>query len=313
MSAKKNVSVYAALGANLLIAITKFIAGGVTRSSAMISEGIHSTVDCTNQLLLLHGLKQSKRPADKKKPFGYGKELYFWSFMVSILIFGLGGGLSIYHGIHFLQDPHELTNPKVNYIVLGLSMVFELVSCWFALKEFNAAKGELHWWKAIKTSKNPTTFLVLFEDLAALAGLIIVLVFTVLTHWLQMPVLDGVASILVGLLLGGVAWFLGTESRSLLMGEGVAPETQGEICSLAEKDPAVIKVINVLSNYQSPDSVILMLVVAFKDSLTTAGITTAIDRIRETIRKRYPYAEFVVIQPQTLSKSLEKPALESVK
>jgi len=311
--AKKNTSVYAALAANFLIAITTFIAGGITRSSAMISEGIHSTVDCTNQLLLLYGLKQSKRPPDKNKPFGYGKELYFWSFMVSVLIFGLGGGLSMYHGIQFLLNPHPLGDPMVNYIVLGLSIVFELVSCWFALKEFNAARGDLHWWRAVTTSKNPITFLVLFEDLAALAGLLIVLIFTFLTHWLQLPALDGVASILVGLLLAGVAWFLGTESRSLLMGEGIAPETQKEICELAERDPSVLKVINVLSTYQSPDSVIVMLVIAFKQDLNTTDITTAVDRIRANIKSAYHYAEFVVIQPQTLSKSLEKPALESIK
>lgn len=310
---KKNSSVYAALAVNLLIAITKFIAGGITRSSAMISEGIHSLVDSTNQLLLLYGLKQSKRPPDKHKPFGYGKELYFWSFMVSVLIFGLGGGLSMYHGIQFLRNPHALGDPMVNYIVLGLSIVFELVSCWFALKEFNAARGKMHWWSAIRTSKNPITFLVLFEDLAALAGLAIVLVFTALTHWLQMPMLDGVASILVGLLLGGVALFLGTESRSLLMGEGLAPETQDEVCKLAESDPAVLKVINVLSTYQSPDSVILMLVIAFKNNLTTSDITAGIDRIRTSIKSMYHYAEFVIIQPQTLAKSIEAPALQSVK
>ena len=311
--AKKNTSVYAALFANLLIAITKFIAGGMTRSSAMISEGIHSMVDSTNQLLLLYGLKQSKRPPDKHKPFGYGKELYFWSFMVSVLIFGLGGGLSMYHGIQFLRHPHELGDPTVNYIVLGLSIVFELVSCWFALKEFNAARGQLHWWQAITTSKDPITFLVLFEDLAALAGLLIVLIFTALAHWLNMPMLDGVASVLVGLLLGGVAWFLGTESRSLLMGEGIAPETQKAICELAERDPSVLKVINVLSTYQSPESAIVMLVIAFKKDLVTDGITAAVDRIRASIKDAYRYVEFVIIQPQTLPTPLDAPALESIK
>ena len=270
-------------------------------------------VDSTNQLLLLYGLKQSKRPPDKNKPFGYGKELYFWSFMVSVLIFGLGGGLSMYHGIHFLIEPHELGDPTMNYVVLGLSIVFELVSSWFALKEFNAARGELNWWRAIKTSKNPITFLVLFEDLAAVAGLFIVLVFTGLTQWLQMPVLDGVASILVGLLLGAVAIFLGLESRSLLMGEGIAPETQKEICALVESDPAVLKTIHVLSTYQSPESVILMLVVAFENDLTTLDINTAVERIRGNVKEAYPYAEFVVIQPQMLTKPSSAATLESVK
>jgi cation diffusion facilitator family transporter len=311
--AKKNNSVYAALAVNLLIAATKFVAGGITRSSAMISEGIHSLVDSTNQLLLLHGLKQSKRRPDKKRPFGYGKELYFWSFMVSVLIFGLGGGLSIAHGVQFLLHPHELANPMVNYIVLGLSIIFELVSCWFALKEFNAARGDMHWWHAVKTSKNPITFLVLFEDLAAVAGLLIVLVFTFLTQWFDLPALDGVASILVGLLLGGVAIFLGSESRSLLMGEGIAPETQAEICAMVERDPAVTKAVHILSTYQSPESVIIMLVVAFKKNLNTTDITTAVDRIRHGIKSVYPFAEYIVIQPQASSKSSGMVPLESVK
>jgi divalent metal cation (Fe/Co/Zn/Cd) transporter len=219
----------------------------------------------------------------------------------------------VYHGIQFLRHPHQLGEPTMNYIVLGSSIVFELISCWFALKEFNAARGKLNWWRAITTSKNPITFLVLFEDVAAVAGLIIVLIFTFFAQWLQLPVLDGVASILVGLLLGGVALFLGTESRSLLMGEGVAPETQNEICRLVEKDPAVLKVINVLSTYQSPEQVVLMLIVAFQDNLTTPDITTAIDRIRDNVKASFQYAEFVIIQPQTLVKSLKKPALESVK
>ena len=302
--AKKYTSVYSALGANFLIAITKFIAGSYTNSSSMISEGIHSVVDSTNQLLLLYGLKKSKKPADQKRPLGYGKELYFWAFIVSILIFSLGGGLSIYHGIAFIRHPAELKDPTINYIVLGVSLIIETISFYVAIKEFNLSRGNLHWWKAIITSKDPVTFLVLFEDAAAVLGIVIVAILMVFSHILALPVLDGVASVLVGVLLVAVSFILGRESRSLLMGEGVSPEIQKEIKDLAELDPAVLKVTRILSTYQSPEEVVLMLIIAFKDELDTADITSAVQRIRDAIKARFDHVEFVIIQPQTLEQSM---------
>jgi cation diffusion facilitator family transporter len=298
--AKSNKAIYAAFAANLLIAVTKFIAGTITRSASMISEGIHSVVDTLNQLLLLYGLRMSRKPPDQGHPFGYGKELYFWSFIVSILIFSLGGGLSIYHGIQFIMNPVEQGNPTINYIVLGVSLVFEGISFIIASKEFKEAKGDLGWWAAIIRSKDPSSFLVLFEDGAAVLGLLIVLVFMLVGHHFDMPILDGVASICVGFLLVAVSIVLGRESRSLLMGEGISRETQLKIKTLVEKDEAILKVNNILSTYQSPEEVVLMLIVTFKPDLDTEDITNSITRVRAQIKDEFELVEFVIIQPHSL-------------
>lgn len=296
--ANNHKSIYSALAANLLIALTKFIAGAYTNSSSMISEGIHSTVDTTNQLLLLHGLKRSKKAADQSHPFGYGKELYFWSFVVSILIFGLGGALSIYQGIAHILEPELMKDPFWNYIVLFLSLIFEGTSLVIAVKEFNKTRNGMGWWDAIVKSKDPASFLVVFEDGAAVAGLIIVMTLMGISHWLQIPELDGLASVIVGLLLVFVSFILARESRSLLMGEGIAPETRDKIAQLAEKDVTVVKTKNILSTYQSPEEVILMLIIDFEEHLDTEEITVAIHRIRENIKKEFPLVRFVIIQPE---------------
>lgn len=299
--AKARLSIYSALAANLLIAVTKFIAGAFTNSSSMISEGIHSVVDSINQVLLLYGLKRSRKPPDQYHPFGYGKEIYFWSFIVSILIFGLGGGVSIFQGISHIRQQQPLHNPTWNYVVLGLSIIFEGISFLIASKEFNKARGELSWWKAITTSKDPSSFLVLFEDGAAVVGLSFVLVLMICNHAFGMPYLDGIASIIVGLLLVTVSLILARESRSLLMGEGISEKTRQRIKELAAEDPAVLKVLNILSTYQSPEEVILMLIVALQEDLTTEEITEAIDRVRDKIKKEFTLVHFVIIQPQALS------------
>ena len=296
--ANNHKSLYSALAANLLIALTKFIAGAYTNSSSMISEGIHSTVDTTNQLLLLYGLKRSKKAADQSHPFGYGKELYFWSFVVSILIFGLGGALSIYQGIAHILEPELMKDPFWNYIVLFLSLIFEGSSLFIAVKEFNKTRKGIGWWDAIIKSKDPSSFLVVFEDGAAVAGLIIVMTLMGISHWLQIPELDGLASVIVGLLLVFVSFILARESRSLLMGEGIAPETRDKIAQLAEKDITVVKTKNILSTYQSPEEVILMLIIDFEEHLDTEEITVAIQRIRENIKKEFPLVRFVIIQPE---------------
>ncbi|WP_420149511.1 cation diffusion facilitator family transporter [Spirosoma sp.] len=295
--AKTNKSIYSALIANLLIAITKFTAGGFTNSSSMISEGVHSVVDTVNQLLLLYGLKRSKKPADIKRPFGYGRELYFWSFIVSILIFGLGGGISIYTGVLHILDPEPLTDPTWNYVVLGLSILFEGSSLIIAIKEFNAVRGKDSFWEAIIKSKDPSSFVVLFEDSAAVMGLAIVAVFMVVEHQYNLPVLDGVASVLVGLLLVFASFILARESHSLLMGEGISDETRKRIKRLAENDLAVDKVLSILSTYQAPEEVLLMLIIAFRPDLETDDITEAIDRIRESVKREFRLVRFVIIQP----------------
>lgn len=296
--AKSRKSIYSALIANVLIAVTKFLAGSYTNSSSMIAEGIHSIVDTINEVLLLYGLNRSKKPPDKFRPFGYGKELYFWSFIVAILIFSLGGGLSIYQGILHIKNTEQLRDPTWNYIVIGLSIIFEGTSLVIAAKEFNKTRGNLSFWKAIVESKDPSSFLVLFEDSASVLGLIIVFIMMQCSHAFDMPFLDGVASILVGCLLIFASLILARESRSLLMGEGIAPETQKEIKELVEKDETVIGVVSILSTYESPEEVLLMIIVNFKDNLDTEDITDAISRIRAVIKNRFALIEFIIIQPQ---------------
>lgn len=296
--AKSNRSIYSALAANLLIAITKFIAGSFSNSSAMIAEGVHSLADTINQLLILFGIRQSKKPPDATRPFGYGKELYFWSFIVSIIIFGLGGGVSVYQGYQHIIKPETTGDPTWNYVVLGISFFFEGSSLLIAAKEFNKVRHHQTWWQAIKRSKDPSAFLVLFEDGAAVLGLIIVSICVYTGHRLHMPYLDGVASLLVGLLLVGVSFILARESRSLLMGEGIAPATQQKISTLIQQDPAVLKTLHILSTYQSPEEVLLMLIIAFKPHLVTIQINEAIVRIRETVKHEFTFVSFILIQPE---------------
>jgi len=294
---KDNKSIYSALAANLLIAITKFIAGGFTNSSSMISEGIHSMVDTINQVLLLYGLKKSKKAPDQSRPFGYGKELYFWSFIVAILIFGLGGGISIYQGIQHIIKPEPVSNPLINYGVLILCLLFEGWSLRIAIREFDQQRNGLSWWKAIVKSKDPSSFLVLFEDGAAVLGLLIVFIFMLIGHNFDMDYMDGLASVLVGLLLVFVSAILARESRSLLMGEGIAPETKEKIKLLVEKDPSVIRISNIISTYQSPEEVLLVIIVVFQPDIDTEDITDAINRIREAIKKEFKFIKFIIVQP----------------
>ncbi len=302
MKAQNNASIYSALAANLLIAVTKFIAGGFTNSSSMISEGIHSMVDTVNQVLLLYGLKRSHKKPDVSHPFGYGRELYFWSFIVSILIFGLGGGISIYQGVNHIIKPEELGDPFWNYIVLASSFVFEGASLVIAIKEFNKVRNGQSWWSAIIRSKDPSSFLVLFEDGAAVLGLLIVFVFMLIGHNYNMPYMDGIASVLVGLLLVFVSAILARESRSLLMGEGIARNTQHKIRVLVEKDQAIIRVVNVLSTYQAPDDVVLLLIVEFNPDIDTEDITASIERVRLAIKTTFPLIKLVFVQPQTYTR-----------
>ena len=201
-------AIIAALIGNSLIAISKFFAASYTGSSAMFSEGVHSLVDSGNQLLLLYGVKRSKKPADSNHPFGYGKELYFWSFVVAILIFGLGAGICFYEGIHKISSPQPVTNPIINYAVLGLAIIIEGWTCWVAATEFKKSKGDLGWVKAIRRSKDPALFTVLFEDTAALIGLLVALIALTLSEHLNLPVLDAVASLVISFILTVTAGLL---------------------------------------------------------------------------------------------------------
>ncbi len=231
MAASK-LPIYTALAANFAIAVTKFIAAAVTGSSAMISEGIHSLVDASNEILLLFGIKKSKKPADETRPFGYGKELYFWAFIVSILIFGVGAGISFYEGITHLEHPVLIKDPFWNYIVLGIAFIFDGVSFITAYKEFNIQRGTTPFWLAIKKSKDPSTFVVLLEDAADLLGLTVAFLGVYFGHLFNEPVYDAVASLLIGVILTAISVVLARESRSLLMGESAGHRTLADVKSI---------------------------------------------------------------------------------
>jgi len=294
--AESRIAIYGAIGANIAIAITKFVVAGITGSSAMLSEGIHSSVDTFNGVLLLVGLRLSKRPASVEHPFGHGKELYFWSLIVAVLIFGLGGGVSFYEGIEHMRHPEPLGDPTWNYVVLAAAAVFEGTSFLIALRQFRAQAGGTPFWQALDRSKDPTTYTVLAEDAAALAGLAVAALGIYLGHRFDMPVFDGAASMVIGLLLAGVALLLIAQSRGLLIGEGVRPETARAIRELAMAQPSVEEVGRVLSMYIGPDQVLAIVDVNFKDDTDTGDAAEAIAAIERQVRARFPMIKRLFIE-----------------
>lgn len=296
MAASKT-PIYTALGANLLIAITKLVAAVFTGSSAMVSEGIHSLVDTSNEVLLLLGISRSQKPADEQRPFGYGRELYFWSFVVSLLFFALGGGFSIYEGIEHLMHPEKVTNPIWNYIVLGIAFVFDGISFITAMKEFKRQRGDTPFWRAVHQSKDPSTFVVLFEDAADVIGILIAFTGILLGQLLDNPYIDGIASVMIGLLLTVVAILLVRESRSLLMGETPLPGELKAVVEMAESDPMVNKVTQHLSSYLAPEEVILVLKVNFIRDAGNVQITDTINSVRSKIQSSYPHYKQLFIEP----------------
>lgn len=295
--ASSKLVIYTALGANLVIAVAKFVAAGITGSSAMISEGIHSLVDTLNELLLLLGIKKSQQPADAKRPFGYGRELYFWSYMVSLLIFAVGGGVSFYEGITHLRHPTPIADPHWNYLILGIAFALDGTSLVTALRAFNAQRGAQPFWAAVKASKDPTTFLVLFEDASDVLGLIIAFVGVLLGYLLHSPYPDGIASLLIGCLLTGVSVLLVRESRSLLMGESADPAVVRQAIALAEADPIVAHVLRTLTFQMGPGDIVLIQEVAFQPGLSTEEMTRGIARIRHTIQTARPAIQQIFIEP----------------
>ncbi|MBN8906754.1 MAG: cation diffusion facilitator family transporter, partial [Rhodospirillales bacterium] len=265
-SASSRIVVYAALGGNLLIAAAKFGAAAYTGSSAMLSEAVHSLVDSGNQLLMLLGLREAARPPTPEHPFGHGLLLYFWTFVVALLIFGLGAGVSILEGIDKIRHPHPVESPLVNYIVLGLSMLFEGTSWVIALREFREQKGSRPFIAAVRASKDPTVFTVLFEDTAALIGLLIALLGLLGAEFLQIPMLDGVASLLIGLVLAITAAFLARESKSLITGESVGPEMRASITDIVRSEPGVQHSNEILTMYFGPHDILVAISVDFDDA-----------------------------------------------
>jgi cation diffusion facilitator family transporter len=298
--------VIAALLGNLAIAVVKFIAAAITGSSAMLSEGVHSLVDTGNELLLLYGMSRASKPPDESHPFGYGRELYFWAFIVALLVFALGACVSVYEGVHHLRHPEPMSRPLINYLVLGASMVFEGVSWTVALRAFREAKGDMGYVEAFRRSKDPTTFTVLFEDSAALAGLGIALLGVVGSQVLDMPALDGVASILIGCLLAVTALLLARETKGLLMGEAAAPGMRNDMLRIAASDPAVQSANGAITSQVGPRQVVASLSLKFRDALDTAEIEACVQRIETAIVAAHPEIVVLFVKPQTQQVWLER-------
>ncbi len=297
-AAKRNI-VYVALAGNTAIAASKLVAAWFTGSSAMLSEGVHSLVDSINELLLLYGLHRAAKHPDRNHPLGYGRELYFWSFIVALLVFALGAGVSLYEGIAHLLAPEPMQHPFINYIVLGLSFVFEGASWRIAMKEFRVAKGDLGYFEAFRRSKDPTTFTVLFEDTAALLGLLIAFVGVLGAHLLRMPQLDGIASISIAVVLAVSSMFLARETKALLIGESALPQVRDSILKIAGVDPAIRKANGVLTVQMGPDQVVAALSAEFEDRLTTPEIEACVDRIEAAIKAAHPEITTLFVKPQT--------------
>jgi cation diffusion facilitator family transporter len=290
--------IYTALAGNSLIAVTKFIAAGITGSSAMLSEGVHSTVDTGNQLLLLHGLRRSGRPPDDVHPFGYGRELYFWAFVVAVLPFAGGAGISFYEGPHKVQQPEPITNAYVNYIVLGLAMAFEAGAWWVAFGAFRGTKGDLGYFEAVRQSKDPATFTVLFEDTAAMLGLVVALIGIALGQALDLPVLDGVASLVIALILAVTAVFLAYECKALLIGEAASDEVIRAVREVIERQPGIERVNGLRTMHFGPQDVLLNVSVDFASGLSADQLESAIAAMEMRIKEREPEIRRVFIEAQ---------------
>ncbi len=291
--------VYAALIGNLLIALTKFGAAIYTGSSAMLSEGVHSVVDTGNEGLLLYGMHRAKKPADEHFPFGHGKEIYFWSFVVALLIFALGAGISMYEGVHHLLHPTQQENPIVNYVVLGLALVFEGGSWSVAFKEFRAKKGTRGYIEAVQRDKDPTTFTVLFEDSAALLGLLAALAGVALASVTGNPMYDGIASIVIGLILGTTAFWLAYETKGLLIGESANTEVVQGIREMIERIREVDRVNEILTMHMGPDFILVNISLHIAGHVKRERAHDVFGDIDRRIKARYPKVRRVFIESET--------------
>ncbi|KQT47524.1 cation transporter [Aureimonas sp. Leaf454] len=298
--------IYAALAGNLLIAVTKFAAAAYSGSSAMLSEGVHSLVDTFNEILLLYGLKRAARPADVTHPLGHGREIYFWTFIVALLVFSLGAGVSFYEGVVHILDPEPVTNSGITYAVLGLSFAFEGFSWFVALKEFRRQKGRMGYFEAVRRSKDPTTFTVLFEDSAALIGLAIAFVGIFSAEMLGIPELDGAASIGIALVLAATAVFLARESKGLLLGEPASVAVQRRILEIAQRDPAVQSANGVVTVHLGPDQIVASISAEFEDEATAPEIEAAVDRIEAALKTDVPEVTTLFVKPQTAGRFAER-------
>lgn len=295
---RANIVLFGALFANLGIAIAKFVAASITGSSSMLSEGFHSVVDSLNQVLLLYGEHRADRPPDKNHPFGYGRELYFWAFVVAILIFAVGAGISLYEGyIHYL-DPEPLRDPTINYVVLGVAFLMEGTSWTIAVREFAATKGEQSWWSAMRRSKDPSVFIVVFEDSAAMAGLIVAGIGVFASHYFEAPRIDGLASMAIGVILALVAILLAREAKGLLIGEGADPDVVEQVRAVVSRQPWVTTVNHVRTIHTSPDKVFVAISADLEDDVTMGEGERLIEDLERELKALMPELSSIYIRPE---------------
>jgi cation diffusion facilitator family transporter len=307
MASGSRTVVYAALGGNGLIAATKLAAAALTGSAAMLSEGVHSVADTGNQALLLLGLRQADRPPDARFPFGRGKEVYFWSFVVAILLFALGAGVSLYEGVTHVRHPEPVERVGLSYAVLGIAFVFEAFAWLFAYREFQRRRGRRSMLAAVRDSKDPSVFVVLFEDTAAMLGIVVAFAGISLGHALHEPRLDGAASILIGLILAGTAAWLAYETKGLLVGESAKPETVAKIRDLAAAHPSVRRVNEVLTLHMGPEFILLNLSLDFAPGLPSEELTRVIAGLDAEIKAALPRVKRVFIEAEARQASQEVP------
>ena len=307
MAGSSKKAIYAALIGNSMIAVTKFAAAIHTGSSAMMSEGIHSLVDTGNQVLLLYGIKRANKPASPDFPFGHGKEIYFWSFVVAMLIFALGGTVSIYKGWQHLFHPTSISNILINYAVLGFAIVFEGAALWVAFKEFNLSRGSRSIIRAITRGKDPTLFVVVFEDTAALLGLLVALGGLVAYQITGNPVFDALASIGIGVVLIFTALILALESKSLLIGESADPEVVSAIDELLDEHDSVSAVNEVATLHMGPEFIVVTVSIDVNDALAGGQIERTVTRLTRQIKATDPRIQRVFIEMERSEDHYEPP------
>jgi cation diffusion facilitator family transporter len=292
-----NRTLLIAFAANLGIAVSKFVAAAFTGSSAMLTEGIHSVVDSLNQILLLWGRRQSRKPADERHPFGYGRELYFWSFVVAVLVFALGAGVSVYEGVIHILEPEHAVSPFVAYGVLLFAFLLEGGSTLAAFRDFRAAKGSLGWFQAVRQSKDPPAFIVLLENGAAMAGILVAAAGVALAQATGNPFFDGAASVVIGLILGVTAWVLAIESKALLIGEAADPALVASVRAAAEGEAGIVGVGHVLTVHSAPDQITVAMSADFEDSISAGEVERIIARIEAKVEAEWPAVKRLYIRP----------------
>jgi cation diffusion facilitator family transporter len=303
MASGSKTVVYAALIGNFLIAIMKFIVAVITRSSAMLAEAFHSTADAGNQALLLVGIRRSKKPPTPEHPFGFGKEQFFWSFVVANVLFFLGAAASIFEGVKKLMHPHPMEKFYLIYIVLGISIVIEAAAYTMAIRQFNRSRGDKSVWQALKDEKDANLLVVLVEDTAATLGLVVALVGVMLVDLTGKLYFDAVASIIIGLILASVAAFLANEMRKLLIGEGVGPRKLKAIKEALESFEEVDSLVNIYTMYIGPQHVLLAVEVDFHDHLTAGDLEKVTASMEARAVEVVPDIRKVFIEAQAVART----------